>query len=403
MTHYHTAIEVINTLKQAGFIAYIAGGWVRDFLMSHPSDDIDIATNASVAEIVTLFPKTIPVGIHFGIVIVVHKEHHFEVATFRREEGYKDGRRPTLVHPASPEVDAMRRDFTINGMFFDPIQERLYDFVGGRKDLSQKIIRSIGKAEERFDEDRLRMVRAVRYASRFNFQIEEKTKDAILNHAHTLLPAVAIERIWNELEKMALFSSFGKALVTLQELKLLPVIFPTLQALSPEIIEKRVSLLSSFPKEAPLISQILELFPHATLKEKQELCIYLKLSKKDLHYVQFYERAKELLIHPSKVRPSEWAHFYAHPLSSLTLEIFALHLPSDRKESFLKEQQKRKRELHLPIEKIQKGIPFLTSEDLRQKGVPNGPEMGRLLKEGEEIAINQGLDSPSEILKQLRL
>src|ERR1700721_2344911 len=124
------ATEVVKKLVDAGFIAYFAGGWVRDFLMKHPSDDIDIATSASVEEIQALFPKTIPVGVAFGIVIVVEEGHHFEVATFRRESGYLDGRRPTAIEPAPPEEDAKRRDFTINGMFWDPLSKTLYDYVG---------------------------------------------------------------------------------------------------------------------------------------------------------------------------------------------------------------------------------------------------------------------------------
>src|SRR5580692_5664748 len=114
------ATEVVKKLVDAGFTTYFAGGWVRDFLMQHPSDDIDIATSASVEEVQALFPKTIPVGVAFGIVIVVQDGFQFEVATFRKDRGYVDGRRPSGIDPAAPEEDAIRRDFTINGMFYDP-------------------------------------------------------------------------------------------------------------------------------------------------------------------------------------------------------------------------------------------------------------------------------------------
>ena len=138
MSHFDVAITLIKTLQEEGFTAYFAGGWVRDFLMERPSDDIDIATDATVEEIQQLFPKTIPVGIAFGIVIVVKEGYQYEVATFRKDQGYKDGRRPIGIEKAAPEEDAKRRDFTINGMFYDPLQEKLYDYVGGQEDLEQK-------------------------------------------------------------------------------------------------------------------------------------------------------------------------------------------------------------------------------------------------------------------------
>jgi poly(A) polymerase len=203
MRNFALAKQIVQTLVKAGFTTYFAGGWVRDYLMNHPSDDIDIATGAPVDVIQNLFPKTIPVGLAFGIVIVVVEEHQFEVATFRKEKGYVDGRRPTHIESATPEEDALRRDFTINGLFWDPLTETLYDYVEGQKDLRSGIIRAIGDPHARFLEDRLRMIRAVRYSTRFNFSIEIETYQAILTHAKSLFPSVAIERIWQEFHKMA--------------------------------------------------------------------------------------------------------------------------------------------------------------------------------------------------------
>ncbi|MCB1110307.1 MAG: CCA tRNA nucleotidyltransferase [Chlamydiia bacterium] len=403
MTHHDVAVSIIKKLYQEGFTAYFAGGWVRDFLMDHPSDDIDIATDASVEEIQKLFPKTIPVGVNFGIVIVVEEGHQFEVATFRKDQGYKDGRRPIGIEPTHPEEDAKRRDFTINGMFYDPIQKKLYDYVGGKEDLDKKIVRAIGNPHERFLEDRLRMIRAVRYASRFHFVIENETLKAILDHAEALFPAVAIERVWNEFCKMALFSNFDQALITLQRLNLLPVIFPKLKDTSTEEIEKRLSSLSEFPEDAPTIARILELFPNATLDEKKALCSYLKLSNQDLHFVETYHHAKEVFLAPKERDPYEWAHFYAHHLYPVCLKIVAVHFPLDERQTFLQEHHMRYDSLKNPIEKIQNHLPFITSEDLKKRGVKPGPEMGRLLKEGERIAINEGLESPEDILKHLPL
>ncbi len=399
MSHYDVGVSVVKKLYEEGFIAYFAGGWVRDFLMDHPSDDIDIATSARVEEVQKLFPKTIPVGVNFGIVIVVEEGHQFEIATFRKDEGYKDGRRPISISEATPEEDAKRRDFTINGMFYDPLQEKLYDYVGGQEDLKEGIVRAIGNPHERFLEDRLRMIRAVRYASRFHFLIENETLKAILDHADALFPAVAIERVWNEFTKMAAFSNFDTALATLHHLNLLPMIFPTLKEVSTEEIEKRVENLPHFPEEAPIIAKILELFPGATLKEREALCSYLKLSKKELDFVRYYTRFQEM----KEGELYDWAHLYAHPHYGVCLKIVAVHLALDERQDFLQEHHMRFHSLEKAITKIQNKEPFLTSEDLRKAGVKDGPQMGALLKKGERIAINEGLESPEAILNVLNI
>ena len=288
------ATRVVKKLVNAGFTAYFAGGWVRDFLLKRPSDDIDIATSASVEEIQALFPKTIPVGVAFGIVIVVQDHFQFEVATFRKERGYVDGRRPTSIEKATAEEDAQRRDFTINGMFYDPMTEMLLDFVDGEKDLRKGIIRAIGSPHERFSEDRLRMMRAVRYSTRFDFPIEAETLKAIAAHAHSLLPAVAMERVWQEFKKMSQFAHFDKGLVILHQLGLLSTIFPSLASVSTEEIEKRTLPIDSFPKDTPAIAELLELFPAQSLQQDLELCDYLKLSNQEREIVTFLHRTRSL-------------------------------------------------------------------------------------------------------------
>jgi poly(A) polymerase len=190
------ATQIVETLKEKGFIAYFAGGWVRDFLLGIDSDDIDIATNAPPETIEKLFPHTIPIGKAFGIILVIMNEHKYEVATFRKDIEYKDGRRPSAIEYTTAFEDAKRRDFTINGMFFDPLSEKVMDYVGGEEDLKKKIIRAIGNPHERIKEDRLRMLRAIRLSSKFDFEIEEKTKKAILAHSNELTPFVAIERFY---------------------------------------------------------------------------------------------------------------------------------------------------------------------------------------------------------------
>ncbi len=400
------ATAVVKKLVQAGHTAYFAGGWVRDFLMKHPSDDIDIATSASVAEIQALFPKTIPVGVAFGIVIVVHEGVQFEVATFRKEHGYVDGRRPTGIEPATPEEDAERRDFTINGMFYDPLQEKLFDFVDGQKDIERKIIRAIGNPHQRFLEDRLRMMRAVRYSTRFNFPIEKETAQAILAHAMSLLPSVAMERVWQEFKKMAQFAHFDRGLVILHELHLLPVIFPKLKNVTKEEMEERVRAIPLFPKGTPPIGELMELFPNSSLDELEELSDYLKLSRQDRLFVGFLHHAKTLLSMPdewqNKLEKIEWAEFYASPYFETALQIVAAHYAPEKRDLFLQTHVRRKKTIEKAILRIQTQNPVVRAEDLMEQGITPGKKMGHLLKEAARIATDQDLEDKKKIIEQLK-
>ena len=398
---YTSALSVVKKLYATGYIAFFSGGWVRDFLMRRPSDDIDIVTNASIPEIQALFSKTIPVGIHFGIVIVVESGYQFEVATFRKDRPYLDGRRPIGVDKATPQEDSKRRDFTINGLFYDPLSKMVYDYVGGKRDLQKKLIRAIGDPHKRFLEDRLRMIRAIRYATCFDFSIEEKTRAAILDHAQTLFPAVSMERVYKEFSKMALFPNFNRALQTLHTFNLLPVIFPQLKGVSKQEIAKRTAFLPFFPQKAPLIAKILELFPSFSLKEKETLCSYLKCSKQDLLFIRYSHRFKEMAHSKQKRELYEWANLYAHPSYFLCFTIETLHLPFEEREPFLEKHEVQFRQLKPAIVRLQNKTPILTSTHLRLAGIKNGPQMGKLLKEGERLSINAGIEDPEKLLKKL--
>lgn len=395
---------VVKQLQDAGYIAYFAGGWVRDFLMQRPSDDIDIATDASVTEIQKLFPKTIPVGVAFGIVIVVHETDQFEVATFRKDRGYIDGRRPVGIDPATPEEDANRRDFTINGMFYDPIAQKIYDFIDGEKDIKRKIIKAIGNPHERFFEDRLRMMRAVRYSTRFGFPIDQETLNAIRAHANDLLPAVAMERIWQEFKKMSQFTHFDTGLILLHELGLLPVIFPSLKDVSLKEIKKRVRFIEKFPKGSPTFAELLELFPKHDLDQIFELSDYLKLSNKEKAFAKFYHHASSLFNMPKewleKLEKIEWAQFYADPYSEIGLAMLASKQPDPN--AFNQEQQKRQILLEKHIERIRSKNPYLKAEHLIALGIPPGEKMGDLLDEGLRIAVNEEIEDPQKIINKLK-
>ena len=198
-----TAIEIVSRLQAAGFRAYWVGGCVRDSLLGREPGDYDIATDARAEEVERLFARTIPVGRQFGVVVVVEAGTNFQVATFRAESDYADGRRPSQVTFGNPRADALRRDFTVNGLFFDPITSTTHDWVDGEADLRARLIRTIGQPEERFTEDHLRLLRAVRFAAQLDFQIEPETFAAVRALAERI-KVISAERIRDELLKLFL-------------------------------------------------------------------------------------------------------------------------------------------------------------------------------------------------------
>ncbi|HEV3116365.1 MAG TPA: CCA tRNA nucleotidyltransferase [Gemmataceae bacterium] len=232
MTEREFAVDVVNRLRGAGYEALWAGGCVRDELLGLVPDDYDIATNARPEEVMKLFRRTVAVGASFGVVQVLGPASEqgrltVEVATFRSDAGYSDGRHPDAVIFSSAQEDALRRDFTINGMFFDPIDNRLIDYVGGREDLGNKILRAIGDPAVRFAEDKLRMLRAVRLATRFALKIEGKTAEAIQAMA-AQITVVSAERIAEELRKLLVHPQRARGVNLLHDLGLAAAIVPEL-------------------------------------------------------------------------------------------------------------------------------------------------------------------------------
>lgn len=400
------ATLIVEKLVKAGYIAYFAGGWARDYVMGHPSSDIDIATNAPPEKILDLFPHTILVGLAFGVIIVVIEGHQFEVATFRRDIDYQGGRRPSSVELAEPEEDALRRDFTINGMFYDPLEERIIDYVGGMEDIKKRVVRTIGNPDERFSEDRLRMIRAVRFAARLDFAIDQGTQEGIQLNADTLFPAVAMERVWQEFNKMAAYPKFDQALMDMHRLRLLPVIFPVLEQVHLNDIRQRVAAFSAFPHPCPTLFYLLELFPFATVEEQVALCHYLKTSTKDMELVEFLysyrKKINEEMLRLNSEEFHEWGHMYAHPKSSVCLEVIAARLPPAQRQVLLETHRSRQHFLAPHVERIALKKPLVNAAILQRHGVLPGKNMGKLLKEAERIAINYDIHEPDEIINKLK-
>jgi len=227
----HSALQIVRRLTDKGFQALYAGGYVRDRLLGRGTHgDIDIATSATPEQVSRVFPHVVGVGEHFGVMIVVWDGTPFEVATFRADVGSTDGRHPDSVSFTDARTDAQRRDFTINGMFFDPISEEVLDYVGGREDLSAGIIRAIGEPLLRFGEDYLRLLRAVRFSARFGFPIEPATWSALVA-ARDGIAQVSQERVFQELDKMLVGAHPDAAIRQLHESGLLALVLPEVEAM----------------------------------------------------------------------------------------------------------------------------------------------------------------------------
>jgi poly(A) polymerase len=225
------ASTIVEKLRHRGFQAYLVGGCVRDLLLGREPKDYDVATSATPTQVMSIFPQTYAVGAQFGVVLVPAPDGDVEVATFRSDIGYSDGRHPDEVRfSTDPREDVARRDFTINGMLLDPVSNEVLDFVGGRKDLEAKIIRTIGDPKQRFAEDKLRMLRAVRFAARFGYTIEPATFAAIEELADEI-HVVSRERVRDELTRMLTEGHARRAFLLLDESGLLPEVLPEISAM----------------------------------------------------------------------------------------------------------------------------------------------------------------------------
>lgn len=263
------ALDLVRRLQAAGFDAWWVGGCVRDLLLGREPQDYDIATSARPEQIEAVFPRTIPVGKRFGVILVLEAGRQFQVATFRAEADYRDGRHPEHVSFGDAQADARRRDFTVNGLFLDPVSGRIHDWIGGEADLRAKLLRAIGDPAERFAEDHLRLLRAVRLAAQLDFQIEAGTFAALRAKA-ARITTVSAERIRDELLKLFRPPHAARGLELLHETGLLAAVLPEIAATvrceqSPDfhpegsVFNHLRLMLAQLPPDAP------ELLPWAVL------------------------------------------------------------------------------------------------------------------------------------------
>jgi len=404
------ALDVVRRLRAAGFEAVWAGGCVRDALMGFIPKDYDVATSARPDDVIEVFGtrKTIPVGACFGVIIVLGQEAsqgQVEVATFRSDGSYSDGRRPDHVEFCSAEQDALRRDFTINGMFYDPETNETIDYVGGQQDLAGGVVRAIGNPHDRIAEDKLRMLRAIRFAARFDFELETATAAAVGSHAADLRQ-VSIERVAEELRLMLRHPSRSQALRMLIDSGLLAIMFP---ALSQSQIETTARL---FPElKSGAFEPSLTLLLHEHLKPQEETarartseiatqCRNLKLSNAELDAVCWlsdsFERCrspKQLPLH--ELKPILAGSHVAELLSMISAAVHAeLRLEGDLHflETYLSQATP---ELLTPA-------PLLTGDDLKALGVESGPEFSRILRHVRNAQLDELIHTRDDALSRVR-
>ncbi len=283
MTNRQAAIKVIKHLQRSGFEALLAGGCVRDMLLRRRAKDHDVATDAQPKDVIRLFRRTLKVGAKFGVVIVLVENQQVEVATFRTESDYGDGRHPGSVRFAGAAEDAGRRDFTINGMFYDPLAGRVIDYVNGQADLRNRVIRTIGAPPERFAEDYLRMLRAVRFSAQLGFSIDPATWSAIRSNAKNIA-RISGERIAIELEGILACPNRAGGASMLFDSGLAAVIFPGLTAGQ---AKSAVEVLRQLRKKVDFALALACFFAGCETEFAMRSCQVLKLSRNQTKHIRF--------------------------------------------------------------------------------------------------------------------
>jgi len=433
MSHqiYQDACEIVRKLKDKGFSAYFAGGSVRDMIMGLPSDDIDIVTSAKPDEIEKIFPQTYDIGAAFGIINVVENGENFEVATFREERGYADGRHPDeITYTDDPRLDAKRRDFTINSMFYDPIEDEIVDFEGGIEDIKNKVLRTVGNANARFSEDYLRILRAVRFSTRFGFILDSSTAEGIINNIDGL-KKISNERIRDELNKMFTGNAPAGALRELANLGILDIILPEIGALRgveqpkefhPEgdvfvhtalmlelMEESSVELawsviLHDVGKPATFSigdDGIEHFYSHDKVGAKiaEKILKRLKFSNSEIDNIVSAVRNHMKFAHVQEMRKSKLKRLMAEPSFSLQLDLHKLDCISSHGKLdnyfFLKDI------LDNPEIEIELPKPLITGHDLIKLGVKPGPKMGKILREISDLQLEGKLSSKESALEYI--
>ena len=392
MTNRQAAIKIIRVLRSDGFEALLAGGCVRDMLLGRSASDYDVATNARPEEVTRMFSRTLKVGAKFGVVIVLIEGRQVEVATFRTETGYADGRHPAKVEFTGAAEDAGRRDFTINGMFYDPLEQKVIDYVNGQSDLKKKLIRTIGKPKERFGEDYLRMLRAVRFSTQLGFAIEPKTFSAIRKNAKNITK-ISGERISMELEVVLVNPDRSAGAALLDKSGLTEEIFP---GLSSKQIKSGIRMLSRLPKKSNFALSITSFFADCSTEFALDKCKILKLSRNQMKHIKFLLANRGKLLN-DKMSLAELKMVLAEPYFRDLYELQRA-IQKSRQKSIVPLVNLRKRIKTLKGVEL-KPQPLLDGYELIRLGAVPGPTLGRLAEEMYIAQLEGSLQKKEEAKK----
>jgi tRNA nucleotidyltransferase/poly(A) polymerase len=427
-----TAREIVTRLRDRGHVAYFAGGCVRDLVRGEAPKDIDVATDARPQEVQKIFPRTYAVGAHFGVIVVLENEFQFEVATFRSDGAYLDHRRPAEVHFSTPREDAARRDFTINGMFFDPLENEVIDFVGGRVDLEAHFIRAIGDPTQRFAEDRLRILRAVRFATVLGFEIESATWKALMRSADKI-NEISAERIREELVRIFLSPQRVRGWDLLDASGLMRATLPEIEAMKgcqqppqfhPEgdVFRHTRLMLGLLPEEVSVPLVLSVLFhdigkpPTASVDENrrirfnghdrigaemtEEIMQRLRFSRAEIDATVEAVQQHMVFKDVPRMRIAKLKRFMARPTFADELELHRVDCASSHRmmENYDFLVRKREEFANEPIIPP----PLVRGDDLLALGLKPGPRIGEILEAVETRQLEGELRSREEALAWLK-
>lgn len=428
---FEGAVAIASRLREAGYNALFVGGAPRDMLLGVMPKDIDIATSARPEQVSSLFPRSHPVGAAFGVVTVVEGDVPYEVASFREEREYLDGRHPESVrYTDDPELDVLRRDFTVNGLFFDPEDGMIVDHVGGIEDLKAGLLRCIGDAGQRFSEDYLRMLRAVRFCVRLRMEMDADTAAAIKTLAPKL-KSLSAERVRDELSKMLTGPEPSRAFRMMRELGVLKEVLPEIDALhgveQPErhhpegdVFEHTMLMLDMTPRpwlelawsvllhdigKPPTFSRgddgVEHFYGHDEVGADmaEELLERLKMPNAVIESVVLAVRNHMKFAHVHLMRQAKWRRLMASPNFPLELELhridcMASHAKMSNYILLLDRVLELSSETALPP-------PLLMGRDLIELGMKPGPEMGAILKELADLQLEGSLKTREDAIKLL--
>jgi poly(A) polymerase len=426
------ARRIAARLRESGHVAYFAGGCVRDLVRGLAPKDFDVATDAPPEVVQKIFPHTYAVGAKFGVVVVVENGTNFEVATFRSDDAYVDGRRPVAVHFSSPQEDAKRRDFTINGMFLDPVANEVIDFVGGRADLEARLVRAIGDPAQRFTEDRLRMLRAVRFATVLDYKIDNQTWDALVANAASI-NEISAERIREELVRIFLSPQRVRGWDLLDSSGLMRAILPEVDAmkgcLQPEqfhpegdVFQHTRLMLSLLPENVsgPLVCSVLfhdvakpvtatvdetgriRFNEHDRIGAEMTEAIMgrLRFSRAEIEATVEMVRQHMVFKDVPKMRVAKLKRFMARPTFEDELELHRVdcassHRMMDNYEFLLRKREEFANEPIIPP-------PLVRGDDLIALGLKPGPRFGEILEAAETRQLEGTLRNREEALEWLK-